>query len=119
MPSAAKTSTPFDPKLLQLTASGQCSEDRLRLALADFDAIALARQVHCPVLVVYNDTRPALAPVGLNDLYAALAGPKDAVRFVQPGRIPFASVPGHETLFATFAQGVITGEVAARLARPR
>lgn len=116
---AAKTATPFDPKLLQLAKSGQCSEDRLRLALADFDAIALARQVRCPVLVVYNDTDPRSPASALSDLYAALAGPKDAVRFVQPGRVPFASVPGHETIFATFAHDAIAGEVAARLGRSR
>ena len=116
---AARAATPFDPKLAQLVASGQCTEDRLRLALADFDAVALARYVRCPVLVVYNDSDPRAPTSALNDLYAALAGPKDAIRFAQPGRIPFASVPDHGAFFATFANDVITGQVAARLARGR
>ena len=117
--SVARNGTPFDPKLLQLTTSGQCTEDRLRLALADFDALALARQVRCPVLVVYNDSDSRSPLSALNDLYGALAGPKDSSSFNLPGRVPFASVPGHDAIFASFANEVITGQFPPRKARSR
>jgi pimeloyl-ACP methyl ester carboxylesterase len=119
MRGVAKTGTPFDPKLLQLAGSRRWPESRLRLALGDFDGIALARQVRCPVLVVYNESDSRSPLSALNDLYGALAGPKDALRFDQPGRVPFAAVPDHAAIFAAFAHDAIAGQVARRIARSR